>query len=196
MLRQIWAWVKPLATIAIILGALKITGLLAPVMGIAQSAMLFTGLFNASAKTENTPAEFDYGFLVQDLTGSRQHFSAYRGKVVFLNIWATWCPPCRAEMPSIEGLYQKFKDHDKVVFVMLSVDDEEKLENVRRYVTGKEHTFPVFIAASALPEQLRVPSIPTTFVISPDGQVVKREVGMRNYNTDKFEKFLRELADQ
>ncbi len=189
-----WEWVKPVVTILIVVVLLKVTGLFAPVVGLGQSAILLTGLFNASASTEDRAKEFDYNFSLQDLGGTRQDFSQYRGKVVFLNLWATWCPPCRAEMPSIEGLYQKLKDHDEIVFVMLSVDDDDKKDKVQKYISAKAHSFPVFMPSGYLPEQLRVPSIPTTFVISKDGQIVKREVGMRNYDTKKFENFLLELA--
>lgn len=196
MWKRIWEWVKPLITVLIVVVLLKVTGLFAPVVGFGQSAIMLTGLFNASGGAEEDAKEFDYNFSLQDLTGTRHDFTQYRGKVVFLNLWATWCPPCRAEMPSIEGLYQKLKDNDQVVFVMLSVDDDDKKEKVRNYISNKAHTFPVFMPAGFLPEQLRVPSIPTTFVISKEGNVVKREVGMRNYDTEKFEKFLRELAAQ
>lgn len=194
MWKRVWEWVKPLVTILIVVILLKVTGLFAPVVGLGQSAILGTGLFNASGNTEDIAKEFDYNFALQDLGGARQDFTQYRGKVVFLNLWATWCPPCRAEMPSIEGLYQKLKDHDEIVFVMLSVDDDDKKDKVQKYISGKAFSFPVFMPSGYLPEQLRVPSIPTTFVISKDGQIVKREVGMRNYDTKKFENFLRELA--
>ncbi len=194
MWKRVWEWVKPLVTILIVVILLKVTGLFAPVVGLGQSAILGTGLFNASGNTEDIAKEFDYNFALQDLGGTRQDFTQYRGKVVFLNLWATWCPPCRAEMPSIEGLYQKLKDHDEIVFVMLSVDDDDKKDKVQKYISGKAFSFPVFMPSGYLPEQLRVPSIPTTFVISKDGQIVKREVGMRNYDTKKFEKFLLELA--
>lgn len=196
MLKKIWDWAKPLVTIVIVVVVLKTTGLFAPVMGMAQSAIMLTGLFNASDEAEEISDRFDYDFRVRDLNGMERDFAHYRGKVVFLNIWATWCPPCRAEMPSIEGLYQKLKDHDQIAFVMLSVDDEEKMDNVRTYIANKEHTFPVFMPSGTLPELLRVRSIPTTLVISPDGTVIKREVGMRNYNTAKFEKFLLDLTRQ
>jgi thiol-disulfide isomerase/thioredoxin len=193
-MKQVWEWVKPLATILIVVVLLKVTGLFAPVVGFGQSAIMLTGLFNASADTEAAAERFDYGFTLQDLDGQRVDFAQFKGKVVFLNLWATWCPPCRAEMPSIEALYQRTKSNDQIVFVMLSVDDDDKKEKVQNYITGKAHTFPVFMPSGYLPEQLQVPSIPTTFVISKDGKVVKQEVGMRNYNTDKFEKFLNGLA--
>jgi thiol-disulfide isomerase/thioredoxin len=191
---QVWSWIKPLAVVAALWIVLKITGLLAPVAGFTQSTLLFTGVFNASATPNEAREKFDYGFTLRDLEGKTVDFAGYRGKVVFINLWATWCPPCRAEMPSIESLFQKVKDNPNVAFVMLSVDDADKRAAVVRFIQNKKHTFPVFMPGSALPRPLQVSSIPTTLVVAKDGRIVKREIGMRNYDTDQFKQLLNDLA--
>ena len=117
----------------------------------------------------------------------------FKGKTIFLNLWATWCGPCRIEMPSIQKLYDKV-DHDKIAFVMLSLDRAEDKEKVEKFVTDKKHNFPVYRPAGALPELLNVPSIPTTFVITPDGKVASKKVGTANYDTEEFKKFLEDLS--
>jgi hypothetical protein len=95
-------------------------------------------------------------------------------------------------MPSIQSLYNSV-DHDKIVFVMLSVDDPGHLEKITKFVTEKGYTFPVFTPDGYLPKSLRVPTIPTTFVISPAGKIVSKKVGAANYDTPEFKKFLEGL---
>lgn len=194
MIRQVWSWIKPLAVAAALFLVLKSTGLLGPAMGYTQSALLATGVFNVSGQRHAAREKFDYAFSIQDLQGNAVDFAAYQGKVVFINLWATWCSPCRAEMPSIERLYQHFKDHPDVAFVMLSVDDPDKRPAVIRFIKNKAHTFPVFMPRGSLPAQLQVSSIPTTLVLAKDGRIAKHEIGMRNYDTPGFRQLLQELA--
>jgi thiol-disulfide isomerase/thioredoxin len=159
---------------------------------LAQSAVLKTGFVDA--RTEEGKAEsFDYNFSIKDLQGNKHSFSEYKGKVVFLNLWATWCGPCRAEMAGIQKLYASMNS-DSVSFVMLSIDRDKDKEKVVKYVRDKEFTFPVFLPSGYLSEQLNVPSIPTTFIIGKDGALVAKEVGTTNFNTPKFKKFLQKLA--
>jgi len=194
MIKKAWGWIKPLVTVLAIVFLLRVSGLLAPVMGFAQSALLSTGAFNASGHAEETREAFDYSFFLRDLSGEKIDFSTYKGKVVFINLWATWCPPCRAEMPSIEQLYQKEKGRPDIAFVLLSVDDADQREAVVRFIERKQYSFPVFTPSGYLPKQLQVSSIPTTLVIAKDGRIAKYETGMRNYDTEKFRRFLSELA--
>lgn len=161
---------------------------------LAQSAALSTGFLDAGTEELKSPKQFDYDFAIKDLSGVKISFKKFQGKVVFLNMWATWCGPCRAEMADIQKLYNTVDD--KVVFIMLSIDDDKNNARVVSYISNKAFTFPVYMPSGYLPEQLQVPSIPTTFVISKDGSVVAKEVGSKNYNTDKFKKFLEDLANK
>ncbi|MBI3481728.1 MAG: TlpA family protein disulfide reductase [Bacteroidetes bacterium] len=113
--------------------------------------------------------------------------------MVFLNLWATWCGPCRSEMPSIQKLYEGV-DKEKISFVILSLDDERLSKKVKSFVERSGFTFPTYTNTGHLTEQLQVPSIPTTFVIDQEGYIALKEVGMRNYNTPKFKKFIEQLA--
>ena len=137
--------------------------------------------------------DFDFGFMLKDSLGNRFNADQFKGKVIFLNLWATWCGPCRAEMPSIHKLFNKVKD-ERILFVMLSIDKDQAAQKVKAYVSKNKYTFPVYMPSGYLTDQLNVPSIPTTFVISKDGKIMMKEVGTKNYNTDKFRKFLNELA--
>lgn len=181
-------------TMVLIVGVLKVTGLMGQISYITQSAALKTGLLNASPEADGTADKiFDYDFVLKDLKGNKVNFADYKGKVVFLNLWATWCGPCRAEMPAIHKLYEKLKG-EPVEFVMLSIDNDKALPKVESYLAKNKFTFPVYMPSGYLAEQLQVPSIPTTFIISKEGKIVMKEVGTRNYDTKRMVEFLKKQA--
>ncbi len=176
-----------------VLLALYLAGIFNFVSSLAQGAVIQSGLVDAAPDSKGD-APFDFNFVIKDLAGKKMDFNTYKGKVVFLNLWATWCAPCRSEMPAIQKLYEEV-DQSKVSFVMLSLDKDTQREKVKTFVNDKSFTFPVFMSSGYLTEQLQVPSIPTTLVIDKRGNIVFKEVGMRNYHTPKFKKFLDELTD-
>ncbi len=146
---------------------------------------------NASAIPIEDAQDFNYDFQIKDLDGHKINFSQYKNKVVFLNLWATWCGPCRAEMPTIQKLYTKMANDPNVVFVMLSIDKDKDLPKVVRYLKDKSFTFKGYMPSGYLTEQLNVPNIPTTFIISKEGKIVGKEVGTTNFNSTRFYKFLK-----
>tara|TARA_Y100001972_G_scaffold129201_1_gene195167 strand:+ start:4118 stop:4678 length:561 start_codon:yes stop_codon:yes gene_type:complete len=175
-------------SIIIVVGAtLYFTGLHTQVLGQMQRVMLATGIITPDLNEPQTPAS--YQLTLEDLEGNKIPFEQFRGKKVFLNFWATWCPPCIAEMPDIHDLYEKVGD--KTSFVMISMDKEK--EKARAFIENKEFTFPVYFLASPLPSVYDPHAIPTTYVISPDGEIVVTRHGMAKYDTKKFRKFLSEL---
>lgn len=182
---------KPLLSALAIVLILKWTGALSGISYLTTSAIMQTGIMNASADTSLAlkDKEFDYNFSVFDLEGNTIDFKTFKGKTIFLNLWATWCGPCRVEMPSIQELYTKV-DTSKVVFVMLSIDVRENSSKISKFVEEKKYTFPVYRAGDYLPEVLQVNTIPTTFVVSADGKILSKKVGAANYDTTKFLKFL------
>ncbi|HRG80103.1 MAG TPA: TlpA disulfide reductase family protein [Cyclobacteriaceae bacterium] len=181
-------------TAVIIIGLLKVTGLMGDVSYLTQTVAMKAGVLDVSPVSE-TKAEpkFDYAFTIKDLYGNKLSFEKYKGKVIFLNLWATWCGPCKAEMPGIHNLYIKMKG-EPIEFVMLSIDKDKAISKVESYVKNNSYTFPVFMPSGYLAEQLQVPSIPTTFVISKEGLIVMKEVGTRNYDTKKMMEFLKKQA--
>lgn len=185
---------KPFLFAGVIVILLHFTGLISSVSYATQWTLLQTGLRDAEPEVNAEDTPFDYEFTIKDLEGNRISFDQFKGKVIFLNMWATWCGPCRAEMPGIQSLYEKV-DKEKIVFVMLSIDRDSDIKKVSDYLTAKEFTFRAYMPSGQLPSQLRVPSIPTTFIISKEGQVVKKEVGSMQYDTPKFQKFLEELSN-
>jgi thiol-disulfide isomerase/thioredoxin len=181
-------------TLVILLVVLNYTGLIGSISSATQSAILKTGLLDAEVDVSRSEI-FNYDFTIKDLAGNKFSFGQYKSKVVFVNLWATWCGPCRAEMAGIQKLYSSIAS-DSISFVMLSLDRDTDQEKVVKYVNTKGFTFPVYLPSGRLTEQLSVPSIPTTFVIGKDGRIVAKEVGTTNFNTDKFRKFLRQLNQE
>ena len=179
------------ATVGIIL-FLYFTGLYTDVAALAQRAILSTGLITADTALDN-PEYADLDFSLQTLEGEPLSLSDYQGKVIFLNFWATWCPPCIAEMPGIQKLYEDV-DKEKIIFVMVSMDKTG--EKAQQFINKKGYTFPVFTPLSQIPEGFRSTSIPSTFVVSAEGKIVSKRVGMANYDTKSFKKFLNKEASK
>jgi thiol-disulfide isomerase/thioredoxin len=115
------------------------------------------------------------------LNGNIVRLSSLRGKVVFLNFWATWCPPCRAEMPSMESLYQRFKGKG---LEFIAVDLMEDRSDVEGFINANKLTFPVAIDTDGrASENYSTGYIPTTFIIDKDGNIIAATVGGRDWNT-------------
>lgn len=193
---RIVKFLKSWAGTVLIVATLYFTGLLSSISFLAQSAVLKTGLMNASAEMVEEDINFNYDFQIKDLNGNRLDFAQFKNKVVFLNLWATWCGPCRAEMPTIQKLYEKMEDDPNVVFVMLSIDKDKDLPKVIKYLKDKDYTFNGYMPSGYLTEQLNVRSIPTTFVISKEGKIITKEVGTTNFNTNRFYQFLKEESEK
>lgn len=194
ILSWLLSWAKPVLIAGALILTLRLTGMMGAVTYAAQWTVLQTGLRDADDEQDEDAPDFDYNFTIKDLEGNHFSFDQFKGKVIFLNLWATWCGPCRAEMPGIQGLYEKVSN-DKIVFVMLSIDNDRDIRKVANYLAAKNFTFKAYLPTGYLPEQLQVPSIPTTFIIDPNGKVVKKEVGTTEYNTSKFLKLLESLAE-
>ncbi|MCI0750226.1 MAG: TlpA family protein disulfide reductase [Flammeovirgaceae bacterium] len=190
---RILNFLKPFAFAIAIVAVLKLTGTLSSVSYLANAALLKTGIKNANSEIKSSaPEKFDYDFKIKSLDGQLVDFKQFEGKTVFLNLWATWCGPCRAEMPSIQKLYDKV-DKTKVEFVVLSLDAADATPKVVKYIEKNQYTFPVYHHTGYVPELLQVPSIPTTFIINKNGKVVSKEVGATNFDTDKFKNYLENL---
>jgi len=188
----VWRKLKPWLSFVAILLILRFTGALSGISSVTNRAVLLTGIMDADPSEYNPNKEqFDYNFSIKTLSGESIDFNQFKGKPVFLNLWATWCGPCRAEMPSIQKLYDTV-NKDSITFIMLSLDAEDQPQKVSKYVESKGLTFPVFIAGE-LPAQLQVKLIPTTFVIDKDGTMAYKKAGMADYDTKQFKKFLDKL---
>jgi len=165
------------------------------VLGRIQGMMLYTGILRPDLELPETEqVNTSLNVLMRNTEGELLSLDQFRGRVIFLNLWATWCPPCRAEMPHIQSLYEQYSADQRFAFILLSLDDDrEKLIN---YTKNSSYTFPVFQAVGSIPAELSSATIPTTFVISADGRIVMRRDGMAQYNTKAFRQFMTNLAGQ
>lgn len=116
------------------------------------------------------------------------NFKDTKGKVVFVNFWATWCPPCIAEMPSLQVLYNDYKD--KVVFIFSTSDD---FETIQTFKEKRNFTFEVYRPSSYIPLELETSSIPRTFIINKKGEIVVDESGAVDWNSKRVRTQLDQL---
>jgi thiol-disulfide isomerase/thioredoxin len=126
-------------------------------------------------------------FQMTNVAGEVVDLRSFKGKKVFVNLWASWCPPCRAELPSIEGLSEKLTATN-TVFVMLSLD--ENFETAKAYAARKKIKLPVYYPAGQLPPLFNTESIPVTFVFDEEGSLIKQINGSDNYDTESYRKLL------
>jgi len=117
------------------------------------------------------PRDFSLSFL----GGGNASLSSYRGKVVILNFWATWCPPCRTEMPSMETLYRRFNAQGLEI---LAVDIGEDASTVQQFIRSGGYTFPVMLDSSSRVSSIYgIEAIPTSFIIDREGKIIGRVIG-------------------
>lgn len=153
--------------------------------------LMQVGLFNPDVQTEKTIATPTLELKFKDQKGNIVTLADLKGKVVFLNFWATWCPPCLAEMPSINKLYERHQNNEDVVFILL--DAESNFEKANNYMKAKKYSMPVYQMVSNVPEQIFAGSLPTTVVFDKQGRVSFKHEGAANYNSKKFVEFIEKL---
>jgi thiol-disulfide isomerase/thioredoxin len=188
-LQRVFRVVKPWLFYVALFLVLRYTGLIGAVSSVTQQALMKTGAMDASPERDAAEKKFNYDFALQDLNRNTLQVESLKGKTLFINVWATWCGPCRVEMPSIQSLYNQV-DHSKVEFIMLAVDHKDPHRKVEAYIRDQGYTFPVYLPSGSLPAQLQVSSIPATFVVDKEGKIVFRESGAANYGTEEFRNFL------
>lgn len=130
----------------------------------------------------------NYNWNLIDLQGNTLSFQDLKGKVVFVNFWATWCPPCVAELPSLVRLHQEYGS--KVVFAFVAEDEEEK---VRKFLVKKGYQLPVYFETSRTPDLLFSQTIPATYIISKSGEIVVKEFGVAKWDSNRNKQLLEEL---
>ena len=132
-------------------------------------------------------------FKLEDIDEYEYDFSEYRGKVVLLNFWATWCPPCRREMPSMERLYKKYQDKDFSVIAVNQMEDEDKIFAFTGALET-QLTFNILLdTKSTVSQNYDVRGLPTTYLIDKEGRIRYRAVGGREFDHPKVEKIIQSL---
>jgi thiol-disulfide isomerase/thioredoxin len=183
--------------IILVFGLLYVTGTYTDVAAFTQRIVLATGVISPDTNVperEKKIAEYEFQILTMD--GESFDFRDLKGKVVFLNFWASWCAPCIAEMPGIQDIYEDYKDLNDIAFVMITLDREP--EKAAKFIAKKDYSFPVYKPdmTEGIPAMYNAPSIPTTFVLNKNGRVDTKKVGMANYDSKKFRKYLDKLLEE
>lgn len=153
--------------------------------------LLAGGVHAAEALTPvagNPPAP---DFTLRDVDGRTHKLSSLRGKVVLINFWATWCPPCRAEMPSMQRAWQKLRAEN---FAMLAVNVGEDEDMVFGFTTPEPLEFPLLLDRdSTVVKAWPVRALPTTFIVDPEGRIAFRAIGGREWDHPELIKKIRAL---
>ncbi|MDR6370952.1 thiol-disulfide isomerase/thioredoxin [Chryseobacterium bernardetii] len=158
-----------------------------------------TGILNSSIseskETQNVSAKVSYaGFMLKNEEGKIIDTPALQNKVVFINFWASWCPPCRAEFPSVQKLYDQYKNNPDMVFLTVNLDDNVNLG--KSYLKEKGFTVPFLTPAGNIPDVLYSGSLPTTVVLDRKGEIRLHHKGLADYSKDSFYKQIDELLNQ
>lgn len=130
----------------------------------------------------------EYNWNITDASGTPVLPETLQGEVIFLNFWGTYCPPCIAEMPEIQGIYDDYKD--RVKFILVAAEAPQKVQN---FLASRGYDLPSYYAGSGMPDALSVRSIPTTFIISRDGRVVSKKVGAADWDSKATRRVFDEL---
>ena len=140
----------------------------------------------------SSPKKMDSSFVLnlRGVNGADLLLSGEQKKVIIINYWATWCPPCVAEMPAFQKLYNTYKDD--VVFAFVS---NENPDTINSFLKANTYTLPVYTPLASLPKELSHTSLPTTFIIDKQGNIVLHKTGVANWDSDSFFKQLDNLIE-
>ena len=130
----------------------------------------------SSGQTTATPAP---NFSMLDKDGNTVEFSSKKGKPIVLNFWASWCPPCKAEMPDFEEAYKKYGDEVEFMMVNLTDGYQETLQKAKEHVSSNGYTFPVYFDTKRTGAYAyKISSVPATYIIDAEGNIVAHAIGM------------------
>ncbi len=133
----------------------------------------------------------NYNWNLRTTKSETKNLIQSEGKVVLINYWATWCPPCIAEMPEIQELYNNYKG--KVDFYLITNDPQEKIE---KFLKKEGYELPIYLSLENEPKVLESSSLPTTFLISKNGEIVMKKVGAASWNSNKVHQTIEELLTE
>lgn len=163
--------------------------LILPSPASASNSFMKSINFVAEAEPQTAP-----DFTLRAFDGTYTSLSQFRGKIVFLNFWTTWCPPCRIEMPAMEELHKKMKDKDLVVLAVSL--DKEGFPAVAQFMEDKKYTFSILLdSTNKVGAMFRVKGIPTTFIIDRNMRIIGKTIGPKEWDGRKSINFFSDLLD-
>lgn len=164
------------------------------VKGWTIQSLMKIGLFQPkiNKQPDEAAAEPLPNVYFKDGNGKTLDLASLKGKVIFINFWATWCPPCIAEMPSINDLYSKFKDNEKVVFLMVDVDGNYPKSD--SFMKKHQYDLAVVSPAGEIPSVFMQGAVPTTVILDQEGKMVYRQEGAADYSSAEMTEMIARLA--
>jgi thiol-disulfide isomerase/thioredoxin len=129
---------------------------------------------------DNSEILNDFDWELKDLDNNQINLNDYKGQVIFINLWATWCPPCIAEMPSLQELYNDY--NGKIVFLLVT---NEETSIIKKFLDKNDYNFKIHQPLSESPKTLKSRSIPRTFLIDKEGNILINKSGAANWNSEK-----------
>ena len=141
---------------------------------VVVATAIMAGCTDRGGKSDARAADFS----LQDLGGKNVKLSDYKGKVVLLDFWATWCPPCRASIPGLEKIHKAYKDRGLVILAVSL--DEGGWDEVKSFIADSGITYTVLKGTDDVSEQYQVRSIPMILILDKEGRITKRYLGFGN----------------
>jgi thiol-disulfide isomerase/thioredoxin len=140
-------------------------------------------LFEEMGVVQMEPVPVPVEVTLPDLNGKQVSLSDFKGKILFINFWATWCPPCREEMPSMQKLHDRLKSKD---FVLVAIDLQEPVEPVKKYIKEYQFTFMTLLdSEGGVGSLFGIRSIPTTLILDKEGMIIGVAIGARDWASKK-----------
>lgn len=163
----------------------------APAKALLIRGLMGIGFFQPHITSEKAVQQSpDLNFVNEK--GQSQSLSSLKGKVILINFWATWCPPCRAEMPSVNQLYIRLRPYADIVII--PVDADNNFSKSLPFMVTNNFVLPVYNTTSQIPEGLFTGTLPTTVIIDKSGKIVFRHEGAADYTNKEFIKYLTDLS--
>jgi len=161
--------------------------------------ILSTGIFNPKIEKQNETStkkieEKSENLIVKNENDEIIQTSDLKGKVVFINFWASWCPPCRAEFPSIQKFYNEYKNHKNLVFLTVNLDDDPSAGKM--YLRKEKFSIPFLTPSGSISEKYFNGSLPTTVILDKSGKIRMQHNGMADYSKNSFYEEINRLLNE
>jgi thiol-disulfide isomerase/thioredoxin len=182
---KVLTWLKKNAGNIVIYGLLLLLVFSPGVKSWLLQQAVSTGLFKAKIKKEGVEkSAVPYSFSFINEQQQQVDIASLKGKVVFINFWASWCPPCRAEMPSLNQLFKELRDDSR--FAILFLNEDEDQQKGKDYLKKNNFEIPFQYANGGVPSTIFSGTLPTTVVLNKEGKLVMKHTGIAKYDNEDF----------